>query len=210
MRRQRRLGAHDAALAFEAFQQRGLLAADVGAGADRALEIEARPEPQHVGAEQPAPVARAIAARIVRRRAGIRSGCRCSPWWRRRRCRRSPCLRSARTGRPPSACGRRRCRCRLRRRCRRCISARPRRAHGLPLDAGRETAPPRPRRPESSTSRRRRRRHRQRLAQAGPAAVRLVVGQRQRVGDACCAHSASVANGSTATCARWQARWRAI
>ncbi len=31
MRRQRRLGAHDAALAFQAFQQRGLLAADIGA-----------------------------------------------------------------------------------------------------------------------------------------------------------------------------------
>ena len=41
MRRQRRLGAHLAALAFEAFQQRGLLAADIGAGADAHFEIEA-------------------------------------------------------------------------------------------------------------------------------------------------------------------------
>ena len=40
MRRQRRLGAHDAALAFEAFEQRGLLAADIGAGADAHLEVE--------------------------------------------------------------------------------------------------------------------------------------------------------------------------
>ena len=42
MRRQRRLGAHLAALAFEALEQRGLLAADVGAGADPHLEVEAR------------------------------------------------------------------------------------------------------------------------------------------------------------------------
>ena len=40
MRRQRRLGADDAAPAFQAFQQRGLLAADVGAGADADFEIE--------------------------------------------------------------------------------------------------------------------------------------------------------------------------
>ena len=41
VRRQRRLGADDAAAAFQAFQQRGLLAADIGAGADPDLEIEA-------------------------------------------------------------------------------------------------------------------------------------------------------------------------
>ena len=40
VRRQRRLGAHLAALAFEAFQQRGLLAADIGAGADAHFEVE--------------------------------------------------------------------------------------------------------------------------------------------------------------------------
>ena len=40
VRRQRRLGAHDAALAFEALQQRRFLAAHVGAGADADLEIE--------------------------------------------------------------------------------------------------------------------------------------------------------------------------
>ena len=40
MRRQRRLGAHDAALAFEAVQQRGFLAADIGAGADADLHVE--------------------------------------------------------------------------------------------------------------------------------------------------------------------------
>jgi hypothetical protein len=40
MRGQRRLGADDAAAAFQALQQRGLLAADIGAGADADLEIE--------------------------------------------------------------------------------------------------------------------------------------------------------------------------
>ena len=40
VRRQRRLGADDAAAAFEAFQQRGFFAADIGAGADPDFEIE--------------------------------------------------------------------------------------------------------------------------------------------------------------------------
>ena len=40
MRRQRRLGAHHAALAFEAVQQRGFLAADIGAGADADFHVE--------------------------------------------------------------------------------------------------------------------------------------------------------------------------
>src|SRR3982074_2511181 len=41
VRGQRRLGADDAAAAFEAFQQRGFLAADIGAGADADFKIEA-------------------------------------------------------------------------------------------------------------------------------------------------------------------------
>ena len=41
MRGQRRLGADDAALAFEAFEERGLFAADIGAGADPHLHVEA-------------------------------------------------------------------------------------------------------------------------------------------------------------------------
>ena len=40
MRGQRRLGAHDAAPAFEAFKQRGFLAADIGAGAFADFKIE--------------------------------------------------------------------------------------------------------------------------------------------------------------------------
>ena len=40
MRRQRRFGAYDAALAFEAFEQRRLLAADIGAGALADFQIE--------------------------------------------------------------------------------------------------------------------------------------------------------------------------
>ena len=40
VRRQRRLGADDAAPALEAFEQRGLFTADIGAGADAYFEIE--------------------------------------------------------------------------------------------------------------------------------------------------------------------------
>jgi hypothetical protein len=40
VRRQRRLGADDAAAAFEAFQQRGFLAADIGPRADADFKIE--------------------------------------------------------------------------------------------------------------------------------------------------------------------------
>ena len=40
MRRQRGLRAHLAALALQAFQQRGFLAADIGAGADALLDVE--------------------------------------------------------------------------------------------------------------------------------------------------------------------------
>ena len=40
MRRQRRLGTHLAASAFQAFEQRGLLAADIGTGADADLDFE--------------------------------------------------------------------------------------------------------------------------------------------------------------------------
>ena len=40
MRRQRRFCPHDPALAFEAFEQRGLFAADIGAGAGAHLDVE--------------------------------------------------------------------------------------------------------------------------------------------------------------------------
>jgi hypothetical protein len=39
-RGQRRLGAHDAALAFDGFEQRGFFAADIGAGADPHFQVE--------------------------------------------------------------------------------------------------------------------------------------------------------------------------
>jgi hypothetical protein len=39
-RGQRRLGAHDAALAFDGFQQRGFFAADIGAGAHPHFQVE--------------------------------------------------------------------------------------------------------------------------------------------------------------------------
>ena len=44
VRRQRRLDAHLAALALQAVEQRGLLAADIGAGADALLDVEVRAE----------------------------------------------------------------------------------------------------------------------------------------------------------------------
>ena len=53
MRRQRRLGAHDAALALEAFEQRGLLAADIGAGAHAQFDVEGEIRAAHVLAERP-------------------------------------------------------------------------------------------------------------------------------------------------------------
>ena len=63
MRRQRRLGADDAAAALEALQQRGLLAADIGAGADADLEIEAMAGAADVARRESRPArAAAIAA----------------------------------------------------------------------------------------------------------------------------------------------------
>ena len=56
MRGQRRLGADDAAAAFQAFQQRGLFATDIRAGADPNLEIEAMCR----AADAPAKEARAL------------------------------------------------------------------------------------------------------------------------------------------------------
>ena len=57
------------------------------------------------------------------------------------------------TGRPPSACGRRSCRCRPRRRCTRCTSGRPGVSSTVRslMPVG-NAAPPRPRRPLSVTS----------------------------------------------------------
>ena len=50
-RRDRRLGPHDAALALQALQQRGLLAADIGAGAEPDLQVEGLARAQDVVAE---------------------------------------------------------------------------------------------------------------------------------------------------------------
>ncbi len=57
VRRERRLGPHLATLAFEALQQRGLLAADIGAGADTHFEVELRFRAQHGPRAQPATIA---------------------------------------------------------------------------------------------------------------------------------------------------------
>ena len=65
MGRQRRLGAHLAALAFQALEQRGLLAADIGAGADPHLDVEVVFGAGDIGAEQPPSRARLIAISIA-------------------------------------------------------------------------------------------------------------------------------------------------
>src|SRR3546814_13379969 len=49
--RQWRLGAHQRALAFQAFQQRGFFAADIRAGGATDLEIEAAAAAAYVGAQ---------------------------------------------------------------------------------------------------------------------------------------------------------------
>ena len=85
VRRQRRLCAHDAAAAFEAFQQRGLLAADIGAGADADFDIEAVGGAADFWRRDSRRASPPRSPRSSRRRhADIPSGCRCSPWWRRR------------------------------------------------------------------------------------------------------------------------------
>src|SRR5579859_412216 len=53
VRRQRRLGAHDAAAPLQAFEQRGLLAADIGAGADANFKVETVCGAADAIAEQP-------------------------------------------------------------------------------------------------------------------------------------------------------------
>ena len=56
--RQRRLGAHHAALAFERVEQRGFLAADIGARADTHFQVEQLLRAHDVPAEHAFPGAR--------------------------------------------------------------------------------------------------------------------------------------------------------
>ena len=85
-RRQRRLGAHLSALAFEAFEQRGLFAADIGAGAEPRLDVEGvGPSRARLRREARRPAPARSRARKRRRRADIRSGYRRSPSSRRPR-----------------------------------------------------------------------------------------------------------------------------
>ena len=65
MRRQRRLGAHLAAIALQAFQQRGFLAADIGAGAERDLDVESEAPSRASAPKQAARARMPIAARKV-------------------------------------------------------------------------------------------------------------------------------------------------
>ena len=101
-RRQRRLEADDAALAFEALQQRGLFAADIGAGAQAELDVEGLAAARDIARRASRPRARSRRrAPSGGRRADIRSGYRRSPRSRRRRCRRWSCPRSGRRDRLP-------------------------------------------------------------------------------------------------------------
>ena len=79
LRRQRRAHADLAAAALEAFQHRGLFAADVGAGAEPQLDVERLLAAADVGAEVTRPCAPARSRRVMRgRRAGTRRAGRCS------------------------------------------------------------------------------------------------------------------------------------
>ena len=187
-RRHRRLGAHDAALAFERFEQRCFLAADVRARAFRHLEFEAVRRAEHAVAEPAGVRARLSIARFERRDrmrilaahvdvADRRAG------------------HDARDDHPfdqhvgiafHHRGGRRRCRNRLRPHCRRCTSGAacaPRTVRHL-MPAG-NAAPPRPRRPDSiSASQAASPSVSSALLQAFEAAVRDVVVDGQRIGDA--------------------------
>ena len=150
--RQRRAVTHLGPLAFQALEQRGFLAADVGAGAHAHFELERLAAAADVGPEIAALHAPSRWLRAAHvRHAGIRSAGRCSPAWHRRRRRRWSCLRSGRADRLPSACDPRTCRSRLRPHCRRRTSAATCWSstvfHLMPVG---NAAPPRPRRPESS------------------------------------------------------------
>ena len=94
-RRERRLEARLALLAFEGFEQRGFFAADVGAVAVVRVQVEVEIRAQDVLAEI-AGGARFLAAppRSARRLPRSRRGCSCSPPSRPSRSRRWPCLRS--------------------------------------------------------------------------------------------------------------------
>ena len=101
MRRQRRLGAHLAALAFEAVEQRGFLAADIGAGADPDLDVEIVGRAGNAGAEH------AVGAGDLDRAAENLDRVRVfgadvdkALGRADRDARRSPCLRSAQNGSP--------------------------------------------------------------------------------------------------------------
>ena len=188
MRRQRRLGAHHAALAFEALEQRRLLAADIGAGADADLDVEIVSASRRCRAEA------AIAARRGDRRRHRRDGVRIfradvddSPWLAptampaiampsiSRKGSPSMIMRSAKVPESPSSA--------LQTTYFRALGAS---AHGAPFDAGRESRAAAAAQARIATT--------SSTIAAGPsadgalepapAAMGAVIGDRQRVGDA--------------------------
>ena len=117
--RKRRLEARLAGLALERIEQRRLLAADVGAGADEGIaDRNRRPSPGcscRAGPPRRLPAAPPRSAAPARRE--IRRGCSCSRPWRSCSSRRSPCPRSASAGCSAGCRDRGRCRARSRRSC---------------------------------------------------------------------------------------------
>ena len=117
--RERRLEARLAGLALERLEQRRLLAADVGAGADEGVQVEVDAGAADVLAEQAGRVGFGERRLEARHRfaeelaADVVVGDRRS-WWRSRR---SPCPRSASAGCSAGCRGRGRCRARSRRSC---------------------------------------------------------------------------------------------
>ena len=104
--RERRLVARLAALALDRFEERGLLAADVRAGAAPDLDVEAAARAQDVVAEQAGGPRRADRVRASGPAPrGTRRGCRDSRASRRSRRRRSSSPRRSRTGRPRAGRG---------------------------------------------------------------------------------------------------------
>ena len=154
-RRDRRLGPHLAALALEALEHRGLLAADVGACPDAHVEVEVRARCRGCRApSQPCVYAVSMARRRARDRVRVLGADVDVALARAHGVRRDGhALDEGERDRPPRPSGRRTSRSRPRRRCRRRTSwsdsASSTVFHLMP--AG-KPAPPRPRSPESVTS----------------------------------------------------------
>ena len=125
IRRKRRFEARLAGLALQGFEQRGLLAADVGAGADEHVQVEIDAAAQECSCRAAPPhrlrPARLRSAEWARRE--TRREYSCIPRWPSWRSRRWPCPRSPSAGCSAECRGHGRCRARIRPNCTRHTSA---------------------------------------------------------------------------------------